>query len=83
MSSVELQEVLEAKGFVVRAFRDVYLSVQWSDPAVNREQCSDYIFGRPSKEMEELLVLFEEHGWRVELEKFIPIEWGLVIGARN
>jgi hypothetical protein len=82
-TSDELTQILEEKGYVVNVFRDEYLSVQWSNPAMNMQQCSDYIFGRPSDEMEELLALFEEHGWRVMLEKFVPIEWGLVITTRD
>ena len=74
-----ITQILEEKGFVVSVFRDVYLSVQWSDPVVNFQNCSDYIHGRPSEDMNELLALFEEHGWRVALEYFVPTEWGLVI----
>jgi len=75
--------ILEEKGFVVSAFRDVYLSVKWSDPVVNMQKCHEYVHGRPSEDTEELMAILEEHGWRVALEYFVPIEWGFVITTRD
>ena len=86
MNAEEIMQALQEKGFVAETFRDQYISVHWSDDQdvnVNMVRRVEFMTGKHSTELEELLEFLSDNGWRLALEYFVPIEWGFVITTHD